>query len=893
MFRFELPLLLLLIPLLIVVLYYFTKPKNLVSFGLRALIIILLVLIVAGFQIKTPPQNLCRIYIIDDTQSIFLDAGKLIGVIKEDIKHLDNSDMVGIIRFAGGLVQCHSPVKTNKVDLTMFLEQSESSKIYGTNIESALLLAQGLFPSGYYKQIFLFSDGNETEGDAKKVMPILKQENITLYTIPIGPKEVQDIKITYLEMPKIVRENQPIELKCRISSTNNTTADIQVQRAGKLIKEIRKITLLANQDNSVVITLPPQTEPIMHYEIKVAAHGINEITTENNYGRAVVQKTGKPKILYLSNAENLSQRTIPRIIKSNQDFEIEIVSASNLKSDDKIPFIRLYDCLIIDNLSLKSIPNEIKSFVSNGGGLLVVGGQNSFGLGGYQNSVFEEILPVWATPPEDLSVVIILDASGSMDEPSGITGKNKFQIASTALEDSLSLLSKTDRLEVIAFNQGYETIMPLKPVGESISQLNDKLRNVKPTGPTAIIPPIQEAITTLTNVSSYPVRKNTSEDKDISDKLKHKRELSNGLGSTAKVATSSKKHIILLSDGHSTTNESLDSFHQTAEKLKQNNITISVIATGENINEQTLNALTKNETLGKVYRLNGKETDELTKNLRQDLSVSKEFYRETDSLPVQAHIREDILKGIDNLPPISGYNRTTLKPNARLVASVSKDKEVLIADWNYGLGKAMVLNTSLDSKWMGEWGKWGSLAQLVTQGLRYITTALSKENTPTKVAIEQLSNGAIKLTIDIPTDSLNLFAQIEPLFTTISTNIIPVKIPQIAVGKYEVILGANNKDDFIISVFSESDNNRQLISKIPVVMQYPKVWQKFKPVIVFLRYLAESTDGKLITAVALRSEKIRNINQDNSKTYHRINTILIILSLVLFIADLAISLYYR
>ncbi|MFH0888292.1 MAG: VWA domain-containing protein [Planctomycetota bacterium] len=916
MVRFEYPLVLLIIPVLIGVLYFVSRHKNLISFILRCIILVLVVFVLAGLEIKIKPANLCRIYVVDTSGSIFLDKNRMIEAIKDNIKLLDKNDKWEIIYFG------RNPVYENRQVVNMSLIPSADAS--GTNIEKALSYATGFFHSGYYREIFLFTDGNETEGDAKKVIPFLKDKNISLYTIPIGPKEVQDIKISYLEMPKIVRENQPVELKCRISSTINTSANLQVYRDNILIEELKDITLLQNQDNIIVVSLPFQTKPIQIYEVRVFTDEFNaqrngvpmnigEITMENNYGRAVVQKIGKPKILYLSGAEDSSQRTILRIIGSNpdglskgattgsrqtvsgQDFDIETLSFSNLQGQTKIPFVRLYDVIIIDNLSLTSppdqpsvragIPNEIKSFVSNGGGLLAVGGENSFGSGGYQNSQLEDVLPVWATPPEDLSIVIILDASGSMDEPSGVTGKKKFQVASDALENAISLLGKKDRLEVITFNQGFETTIPLRcydterPASEGIgtlqslernvSLLKEKLSKIKPTGPTAIIPPIQKAITTLTNILS------------------------------------AKKHIILLSDGHSTTNESLDGFHQMAEKLQENNITISTIATGEYINEETLKALTKNETHGKVYRFSGKEMDEITKNLRHDLSVSKEFYREADNLSVQAHIKDDILKGIDNVPPISGYNRTTLKPNARLVASVSKDREVLIADWHYGLGKTMVLNTSFDSKWMGELEKWGSLAQLVTQGLRYITPALSKENTPTKITAEQLSDGTIKLAIEIPVDQLNLFAYIEPIFAITSTNMTPVKIPQVAVGKYEVILDVDNKDDSIISVFSDyalrsathstsKDNTRQLISRIPIVMQYPKEWQKFTPDTVSLRNLAEATDGKLITADALKNEKIRNIStEDTSRTYHRINTILIILVLVLFITDLVVSLYRR
>jgi Ca-activated chloride channel homolog len=703
----------------------------------------------------------------------------------------------------------------------------------------------------------LFSDGNETEGDARKAIPLLKDKNIALYTIPIGPLEIKDIKITYLDMPKIVREGQPIELKCLVSSTDNTMADIRIYRDKALVKDLKGVKLLQTQDNVIAVNLAPQAKPIQLYEVRVSTDEFTEVTLENNYGRAIIQKIGKPKILYISDMENPVQRTIPRIMKANHEFEFDTLPFVDMKKQDNEMFIKLYDGIVFDDVSLmkdyQDTPELLKSFVANGGGFLAVGGVNSFGLGGYHNSKMEDILPVLAVPPEDLAVVIVVDASGSMDEISGIPGKNKFRVASDALADSISLLAKTDRLEIITFNQGFETIIPLQPLAQGVPLLKEQLGKIKPTGPTAIIPPLQEAIKTLAGISS------------------------------------AKKHIMLLSDGHSTTNEPLDGFKQVADKLQQNNIAISAIATGDKINEETLKLLTMNGVLGKIYHLSNKEPDELTNNLRIDLAVSKEFYRELDNLPVQALLKSDILKGIDNIPPISGYDRTTLKPSARLVASVSKDNEVLIADWYYGLGKVMVMATSFDSKWMGQWERWGNLSQLVIQGLRYIMPLSSQENTPTKIRTEQLADETIKLIIEMPADGLDLFAQIEPLMAGNSANAAPVKIPQVAVGRYEVVL--DNKGDSIISVFSESNNIRQFINRVPVVIQYPKEWLKFTPDTVFLRNLAESAGGTFVTVDSFRNDQIGNISQDMPTTYRRINAILIILALVLFIGDLVVNLY--
>jgi hypothetical protein len=400
----------------------------------------------------------------------------------------------------------------------------------------------------------------------------------------------------------------------------------------------------------------------------------------------------------------------------------------------------------------------------------------------------------------------------------------------------------------MVFNKGYETILPLQSADNIIPKLKERILKVKPTGPTAILPPLQQAIDTLSSVSS------------------------------------AKKHIILLSDGHSTINEPLDGFKQIAEKLQQNNITISVIATGEHINEVTLKALTRDGGIGKIYRLNSKDKDSLTKNLKEDLSINKEFYRESKSLPVNIHIKDDVLKGLDHIPPISGYNRTTLKPNARLVASIG-DKEPLMADWQYGLGKVMVLATSLDSHWMGSGNKWEGLGQMVTQALRYLTLDID-QNRLSGISIDVLADGRIKLLVETP-DNLELMAQVESLSAGV-TDTKTIRLAQVAVGRYEVILPAQ-KEGGVISVFSMKDRKQQLLGRIPVVAQYAREWRRFTPDMGFLRNLAESTDGKLITADEFaKGDTPSAVNGKSEPTYRNINAILILAALGIFLADLLI-----
>src|SRR3989338_4981244 len=62
--------------------------------------------------------------------------------------------------------------------------------------------------------------------------------------------------------------------------------------------------------------------------------------------------------------------------------------------------------------------DKLIEFVTDGNGLMVVGGDNSFDKGGYKGSLFESILPVQVgigekAKGEDFNVIFLVDLSGT------------------------------------------------------------------------------------------------------------------------------------------------------------------------------------------------------------------------------------------------------------------------------------------------------------------------------------------------------------------------------------------------------------------------------------------------------------------------------------------------
>ncbi|MDQ3331847.1 MAG: hypothetical protein M3552_14535, partial [Planctomycetota bacterium] len=117
---------------------------------------------------------------------------------------------------------------------------------------------------------------------------------------------------------------------------------------------------------------------------------------------------------------------------------------------------------------------RLAQFVEDlGGGLLVTGGRQSFGVGGYFNSPLDAVLPVSMELREEhrknrVAIAIALDRSGSMTMPvKGSLVKMdlvKMDLANLGTVEVIKLLSPGDKIAVIAVDSSPHVIEPLSDV---------------------------------------------------------------------------------------------------------------------------------------------------------------------------------------------------------------------------------------------------------------------------------------------------------------------------------------------------------------------------------------------------------------------------------------------
>ena len=109
---------------------------------------------------------------------------------------------------------------------------------------------------------------------------------------------------------------------------------------------------------------------------------------------------------------------------------------------------------------------RLTQFVEDlGGGLLLTGGQRSFGTGGYYQSALDEVLPVSMEMREEhrktrIAIAVALDRSGSMSVPVP-GGKTKMDLANLGTIEVIRLLSPGDSIAVIAVDSSPHVFQPL------------------------------------------------------------------------------------------------------------------------------------------------------------------------------------------------------------------------------------------------------------------------------------------------------------------------------------------------------------------------------------------------------------------------------------------------
>jgi len=232
-----------------------------------------------------------------------------------------------------------------------------------------------------------------------------------------GRSQARDVALTDLLVPQTVFVKNQLDIlgNARIDGFVNQAIPIEMSweaAPGKMAK-VADAELLANRDGErlpIELSHVPETPGEYKLTLKVAPQPGELVTTNNELSTFVTVQPGGLRVLYLEGAPRFEQTHLRRSLDGSPDIQVdyEWIDPRNRQQWPVAQGDRFkpgkYDVYILGDLDSAAFrPEDLSQLadrVEAGAGLLMLGGQQSFGGGGYQRTPLAKVLPLEMGPHE-------------------------------------------------------------------------------------------------------------------------------------------------------------------------------------------------------------------------------------------------------------------------------------------------------------------------------------------------------------------------------------------------------------------------------------------------------------------------------------------------------------
>ncbi|PON17099.1 hypothetical protein C2W62_14990 [Candidatus Entotheonella serta] len=779
---------------------------------LIALRVIVLLLVIGGLVRLSLTQAYQRanvLFLLDMSLSVTAAMRqRALDFIQAVVQEKRPEDGIGLVVFGADATLEQSVSK----DFTL---QEIASEVEGSATHMARAIQAGMasFPPDGARRLALLSDGNENVGSAAEAALIARSLGAAIYPLPLGQDSGgQEVRVEKLVVPRQVQAGAPYQVEAMVVSTVETTASLELFRGGAFAGR-QEVTLTPGK-NRVRFLQQTSDEGVHLYEVVV--NSPQDTLLENNRFRGFTDVLGPPKMLMLHDEPGPSTPLLEAL--REQGLAVEARPWSSLPH--ALSGYLEYDALIFDNVPGFGISvsqmEVLEQYVRDmGGGLLMLGGEKSFGAGGYYRTPIEKLLPVDMDIPTkmsipSLSLVMVIDKSDSMGGSINNTSSprnldewtTKLEVAKIAAFSAIKLLNPFDQAGLLAFNADWEWPVPMSEAGKR-EQIAGRLSALTHGGGTDLYKGMQEGLRVLKDVKAV------------------------------------KKHLIALSDGLTA--------HMDFEALMQeaidNNITVTTVALGKDA-DRTLMGAIAHWGQGRSYY-----TDDPLFIPRiftaETILVSRGLIEESPFQPA-LQAEHELLQGVDmaQAPPLHGYVVTYGKPAAQLLLVTPKE-DPLLAVQRYGLGRTAAFTADLGLRWGKDWARWEGFSQFTAQLMRWIQRKNTIETFAVRADVQD-GKGLIQADVyDVADQFVNQLG-LEGKVLTPSKKAIPVDFKQTEPGRYAGHFDMQGQGEYLLTLVGEHEGATIGPKTVGVAVPYSPEYLGLDTNYGLLNRLAERTGGRVL-----------------------------------------------
>jgi Ca-activated chloride channel family protein len=769
--------------------------------GIRLLVLSLLVFALAGLQFVRFNNDVATMFVLDYSDSIPPATKEAaLGFIQKAVKEKRQNDQAGVVVFGRDAYIELAPSMSKDVGKIQTVTSSEF-----TDIAAAVRLGMASLPDGAQKRLVVLSDGNENLGNALEEALSAASNDIAIDVVPLTSPQRREALLERLTMPSEAKIGEPVEVKVVARATQTVDGQIKLFRDGKLLGN-RLVRINAGKN---VFTFPQTVTDAgaATFEARLETNKGDDTNPENNRALGFVNVQGKPRVLVVSNEPNLTRFLTGALAK--EKVNVELRGPGGLPSD--LRGMQPYDAIVLDNVPAWDMSARqmlsLQSYVRDlGCGLVMVGGESSYGPGGYRSTPIEETLPV----SMDLKQMQYIPGGAvsmimhSMEFPDG----NEW--AKSVCQQVTRQLGDNDYAGLVIFGMDATQVYKggMLKVGPNRNYMLTEIRKINPGDMPDFDAALNVAYDGLIKTNAY------------------------------------LKHCIILSDG-----DPSPPAPALVAKFNAARITVStvVINPHDRSGSQSMWNIARQHG-GRFYEVrNAKEIPNIF--LKEAATISRSAIIEGAFTP-KVNAESSILKGINSTPPLLGYVGTSAKTTSREILK-SKDDDPILATWQYGLGKSVAWTSDARQRWSAGWLPWSGYSKFWAQAVRWSMRGSTSGDLQTNVTIDR---GRGKVTIEAVDEKGNFLNFLSP-----KARLVPpdykgrdLALDQVGPGRYEADFDARQLGTYLVNIRTQRGD--KVSSQITGgVLPYSPEYGAIGTDTYLLNGLAERSQGKMIPITSPKS----------------------------------------
>ncbi len=766
------------------------------SLILRLVIVLALVLGIAGLQWLRPLEGMNVFFLLDRSDSVPSPQQETArAYVNQSASLKKGVDQVGVIVFGNGASIESTP--NPRVDLQKIHAVIGTER---TDIASAVRLGTAAFPESGQKRLVLLSDGNENVGEAVGAVLAARALGVSVDVVPLGIARQGDVSVQKLGVPANLKQGQTFEVKIFAQADRARTANLRLFRNDQFLGQ-QQVELAAGKN---LFTFPQTLNEPGFYSYDVQLDVPGDPVPQNNRASSFASVRGDPRVLLVS-ADPTQDAELALALSSSR-LKVKVTDLSGFPTT--LAELQSYDAIVLSNIAagdlgdtlMKLLESAVRDF---GVGLVCVGGDQTYAAGGYRGTPLEETLPV----DMDLNSKKVLPSGALVLVMHGMEFNNGNEIARETALAALEALGPQDEMGVVLWDGTDRWLFPLAKVGDK-REMGRLIAGMN-----------QGDLPTFQHVMEMAYKGDATHP---------------GL----KQSKASLKHLVVFSDG--------DPGAPTPalmQAIVQDHITVSTVMISGHAGPDTMIQIAE-QGHGRFYDV--RDPGRLPQIfIKEAMVILKSAIFEEPFKPQMVGTTE-ALRGIGaaELPTLRGYVCTTPKGRAE-VPIVSDKGDPVLAQWQFGLGRAVAFTSDAKAKWAADWLGWPKFRQFWSQLAQWSLRRVDTADFNTEVSVEK-GEGVISVEALDAQGNYRNFLNLQAVVVSPKGEKQTVRLAQTGSGRYEARFPTREVGAYLLNLMELQDGKVRASQALGASVNYSPEFNTSQPNLNLLRQLADLSEGKTL-----------------------------------------------